>query len=201
MVTYNFIDRTGQVFDRLTVIDRAPNKNGRTTWNCKCSCGNTTSVRGEHLKLGRIRSCGCHAIEVHTKHGLARTVEYKCWQGMKQRCYNKNVPQYKDYGERGITVCGRWQESFSNFIADMGKKPHKSLTIERVDNNKGYSPDNCVWATRSTQVHNRRNSILFTFNNETHCLKEWAKRLNMSYSTVSNRIKRGQSIGEALGID
>lgn len=201
MATYNFIDRTGQVFDRLTVTGRAPNKKGRTMWECVCTCGNTTTIRGEHLRNNATQSCGCIKQEQRTKHDMSRSTEYSTWQGVKDRCINENNKYYKDYGGRGITVCDRWLESFDNFFADMGKKP-RGLTIDRIDNNAGYSPGNCRWATRKQQVDNRRNSILLTIDDETRCLKDWCRHLGVNYTTALSRIKKqGMTVKQALKLE
>lgn len=196
MSTYNFIDRAGQVLGRLTVTEKDPSKK-RTYWLCKCECGNDTTVRGDHLKEGRVTSCGCYSEESHTKHGMSRTKTYHCWQAMKDRCYNKLNKGYKDYGYRGIIVCNSWLESFDNFYKDMGEMP-KGLSIDRMDNNKGYSPENCRWATNKQQVDNRRNVTNTTINGETMCLKDWSRRYSIPYTTVRHRISKGQSIEQAL---
>lgn len=201
MSTYNFIDRTGQVFGRLTVTKRAPNKNGRTMWECLCSCGEITVVRGEHLKNGKIQSCGCYSEESHTKHGKTKTPEYHCWIQIKQRCLNEKDKSFINYGGRGIGICDRWRDSFEFFLFDMGERPTAKHTIERINNDKGYSSDNCKWATRREQVNNRRNTILFTFDGKTQCLKDWCRELDIPYATARNRIKRGQSIKQALKLE
>jgi len=204
MTTYNFIDRTGQVFGRLTVTGRAPNKNGRTMWSCICTCGNEKAIRGEHLKNKASTSCGCFHVELKTKHGESplkkRTTEYQCWANMKDRCSNKGNHHYKNYGGRGVYVCSEWAEDFSVFLSDMGRKPTKDHTIERIDNDKGYSPNNCKWVTRGEQVRNRRNSINFTIDGETMCLKDWCRRYGVAYTTARHRMSRGKSIKEALCI-
>ena len=197
MANYNFIDRTGQVFGRLIVTSRAPNIKGRTFWSCLCECGEVTSVRGEHLKNGATTSCGCYSIESHRKHDMSATTEYKCWQAMKARCLTKTTKQYKDYGGRGITVCSEWIGSFEAFYTDMGECA-KGLTIDRIDNNKGYSPNNCRWATRHDQSRNKRNSKLYTINGITKCLKDWCAEYGKSYSTIRHRLARGISLIDAL---
>lgn len=157
------IDLTGQVFNKLTVIGEGEGKlqtSGQvsSSWICKCDCGNTVDVLITSLRLGRTKSCGCLSKEKvkerSTTHGMYHTRTYKIWSGMKRRCLNKNYDGYEKYGGRGITVCNRWLE-FSNFLEDMGLAP-EDLTLERVDNSKGYSPSNCIWATHTTQSRNRR---------------------------------------------
>ena len=143
-------------FGRLTVIafNKTLKSNGMSMWECKCSCGKSKSVRRDVLLNGEVSSCGCLRREVKTKHGKRKTKVYDVWASMIQRCSNPNSSHYHYYGGRGIGVCERWQE-FKNFYADMGE-PMPGLTIERVNNEKGYSPDNCKWATQMEQNNNSR---------------------------------------------
>lgn len=200
MTTYNFKDITGKKFGRLVPFEKAPNRNGRTFWKCICDCGNVVEVRGEHIRNKATISCGCYSKESHKKHGKAKTPIYNVWQGIKDRCYNKKNPQYKYYGKRGIKMCDRWRYSFENFFNDMGNKPPK-MTIDRIDYDGNYTPENCRWATVMQQVVNRRCVINYTFNGKTQCLKHWCKELNVPYSTALNRINKGKSVAEALCID
>ncbi len=151
-------DLTGQVFDRLTVKSHAGHRGRITLWLCSCSCGNETTVRRDHLIDRTILSCGCLLKLMRVKHGhkpkSGATREYKTWQNMWSRCTNPAVDAYPHYGGRGITVCERWK-SFSLFLSDMGPKP-PGLTIERRNVNGNYNPANCIWATQSVQVSNRR---------------------------------------------
>jgi hypothetical protein len=149
------IDLTGKRFGRLKVISRQVNSSNPVKWLCLCDCGNSHIVDGAKLRSNESRSCGCLKIELQTTHGKSETKEYYIWCAMIQRCENKNNKRYKDYGGRGISVCERWRNSFSNFYSDMGAKPN-GMTLERVNNSKGYSPKNCCWATRETQQRNMR---------------------------------------------
>jgi len=156
-----FKDLSGNIYGRLTAIEfhKRDSIKKNTFWVCKCECGNTLVVNTENLRVGNTKSCGCLQKESVSKanktHGLRNTPEYSAWAALKGRCLNKNNGEYHRYGARGITVCDRWLDSFENFYADMGKKPSSNLSIDRINNNKGYSKENCRWATSSQQARNR----------------------------------------------
>ncbi len=123
----------------------------------------------------------------YIKHGKSKTSEYKSWAGMKERCCRPNHPAYKNYGARGITVCDRWLESFENFLEDMGSKPTAEHSIDRVDNSKGYSPENCKWATNLEQGNNTRRIHFISYKGETKSLRAWARESKVKLSTFSQR--------------
>jgi hypothetical protein len=149
----------GMKFGKLKVISKIPASNGqRCLWNCVCDCGNKTKSRAYNLTHGRSKSCGCankeNLAKRVTTHGMSGNKIYRTWANMLRRCQNKNHPRYSDYGGRNISVCIEWLD-FENFYKDMGEHP-EGLTLDRIDNDKGYSKQNCRWATPKQQAENRR---------------------------------------------
>jgi len=144
----NFIDIEGQTFGRLTVLGFAGRYplNRNAQWFCECVCGTIIKTIGASLRNGHVHSCGCLRLEcvaeANTKHGMSDTSEHRIWVKLRNRCNNPRNDKFADYGGRGITVCARWDD-FANFLADMGERPTPKHTVERIDNNKGYAPDNC----------------------------------------------------------
>jgi hypothetical protein len=160
------IDLTGMRFVRLLVKEKC-GYDGKSLWRCVCDCGNECVVRSPHLRSGKQVSCGClrteKAVARLTKHGQSRankiTRQYQCWSNMRERCNNPNNVRYERYGGRGISVCERWQNSFENFVADMGEMPAK-LTLDRIDPNGNYEPANCRWASYKEQSRNKTNNVV-----------------------------------------
>ena len=197
----------GEKFGRLTVVDYfGKNKHGHNLWNCECECGNHKIVSTGALNSGSVKSCGCLWEEnkkalktrVVKKHGMVDTQEYHAWNGMRQRCYNKNSPKYKNYGARGIKVCDRWLNSFENFFADMGKAP-VGFSIDRIDVNGDYTPENCRWADDVTQCNNRQFNFKVTFNGITETLRYWSEKTGINKSALYLRIhRRGWDVEKAL---
>lgn len=162
-----------------------------------CVCGKENKLTTQELKKNI--SCGCcNKYEHFSTHKLSKTSEYKSWQSMKERCYNSNSPSYKYYGERGITVSESWLNSFEQFINDIGKKPNKNYTLERIDVNKGYSKENCIWASRKNQANNRRTNYYLTYNGITKTRSEWADLIGINVRTLASRCRANKSIKEIL---
>ena len=154
----NFKDISGKRFGSWTVLKRAPNA-GRTRFHCLCDCGNKSIVFSTNLTRGLSSSCkGCSVKNKEAYHGKSQSSTYSIYIQMKERCHNKYHKYFPYYGARGIEVCEHWREGFKNFLSDMGERP-KDLSIDRIENDKGYSKENCRWATKKEQQRNRRNSI------------------------------------------
>ena len=160
---------------------------------CKCECGNTKQIQMSSVLNNITISCGCYCSSINSermkvknkKHGFHGTPEYNIWQSMKKRCLNKNHKSYKDYGARGINICEEWVYSFKNFINDVGLRPTKNHSLDRIDNNKGYFKGNCKYSTKKEQARNMRNNVLFTYRNETRCVSEWCEIFDLSrYKTI-----------------
>lgn len=200
------LNLAGQKFGELTtvkIIGRSVA--GRVLWSCMCSCGSTSVVSTGDLRSGGTRSCGCSKTkfinETRVAHGEARrsfkSPEYRTWSGMLSRCSNPNVQGYKNYGGRGIKVCKRWLK-FENFLADMGRRPSPKHTIEREDNDLGYTPKNCTWLHHSKQSGNRRTNHRLVHSGLSMTITEWAKKLGLTQNLISNRLFRGWSVERAL---
>lgn len=186
----------GQKYGRLTVLSTHKIKGTyRYFAKCQCDCGSEPIyVRVDALRKpeGRsrkpTRSCGCFHKEQVTTHGAWGHPIFKIWSAMMIRCNDPNNKRYPRYGGRGIAVCDRWHD-VKNFIADMSKGYRKGLQIDRINNDKGYSKENCHWVTRTEQARNKSSNVLITFNGETHCLKEWSHLLGITYGTLVERVQ------------
>ena len=191
-----FIDLTGERFGRLTVVSRSDRmtKDHQVQWNCVCDCGTPAIVRGSNLRNGSATSCGCYRYsqlkKSHTTHNKSKTKLMRSWYAMRQRCLDPNSSHYKDYGGRGIKICEEWNDSVS-FIEWAQASGYKDgLTLDRIDVNGNYSPQNCRWATSSEQANNTRRSIIITYNGKTQSLKLWCDELGLNYGTISSRINQ-----------
>ena len=204
----SFIDMVGLPYGRLTVVKLHSQSSQGSIWLCTCLCGERAYVAGYKLRTGHTKSCGCLARETrearvrqNTTHGCNkkhnRTLEYRSWNHMLSRCRNPNVPAYRDYGGRGITVCKRWLK-FENFLADMGLRPTPQHTIERKNNAGNYTPSNCRWATRIEQANNKRNNHLLTAFDRTMTYAQWARETGLDQSLIRYRHKRGLPVERIL---
>jgi hypothetical protein len=181
-------------YGRLTVIGNA--KGG---WLCRCDCGAEKVVRTQALKSGSTQSCGCYQAAVRTRarsHGMTHDPIYRLWVSMMDRCYRSNVPNFRFYGARGITVCERWH-TFQNFHADMGDRP-EGTSLDRIDNSRGYEPENCRWSALTAQSRNTRRNRHLTLNGRTATVAEWSEITGLSPQTIASRLRRGKSVEEAL---
>ena len=198
------IDLTGQRFERLKVLCRAENKGKRVCWTCECKCGKIVVVTGHELKAGDTKSCGCLRKEttsaLNLTHGNSETRLYRIWAGMKTRIMNENSKDYSVYDARGIAICDEWENDFQAFEQwALSNGYTENLTIDRTNNDKGYSPDNCRWIKNNEQSANRRSNHYITHNSQTRTLSQWAKILNINRAALSRRInKLGWSIEKAL---
>lgn len=189
------LDLTNQQFGRLTVIRKHHKRDKwlNVLWECLCECGNTSIVATAELRRpGGRKSCGCLRSEVlketNTKHGLHHTSEYGIWCKIKDRCLNEQSANYVRYGARSITICDDWKESFEVFYRDMGPRPSLEHSIERKDNDKGYSKENCRWATREEQANNRRSNVFYEYKGESKTLAQWCKYFGVKYKVAYYRI-------------
>lgn len=199
---YQKKDLKGKRFGMLEVISFSGIKDGRAWWLCNCDCGNTKMMAGSELSRGRCKSCGClRAIEnkSRAKHGMADTKIYSVYRSMMKRCYLKSSQQYNNYGGRGISVCDEWRFGFENFYDWVQTSGYQEgLSIDRINNNGDYCPENCRWATVQEQGNNRRTNVPVTIRGETHNMYEWAKMSGVSIQTIHYRLNRGLSEDELI---
>jgi len=200
-------DLSGQKFGRLTVVRYHstkvfPSGQSKPQWLCKCDCGESVVVYGAHLRRQSTQSCGCLQREKTSSanriHGKSEHRLYHIWENIRERCNCPTVKNWMDYGGRGITVCERW-DNFQAFYDDMAATYKPGLSIERKDNNKGYSPENCKWATRIEQANNRRTNRLLFFNGQILNESQWSKITGLSRTLISTRLKAGWTIQKTLG--
>lgn len=193
------IDISNQRFGRSVALEYV----GNHRWKCKCDCGNEFLAYSLQLRKGVTQSCGClvreRLIARSTKHGQKGTRLYRIWKGMRNRCGNPAIKDYLNYGGRGIEVCKEWQNDFVPFYEwSISHGYQDTLTIDRIDNDKGYSPDNCRWVDWKYQGRNKRNNYLIEFRGETKSLSEWSEITGINRTTIKNRIERGWSVERAL---
>lgn len=200
------INIAGQRFGRLTVIERVASTKAQAQWRCVCDCGKETVVRSQDLRNGHTKSCGCYGLEVsvsHTPsfstHKESRSRLYRVWIGMKGRCNNCKNKAYSYYGGRGIKVCQDWNESYALFRDwALANGYQENLTIDRIDVNGNYCPENCRWVSMKVQMNNTRANRRITLNGETKTMAEWSESTGLSYETIRNRTIKGKPADEVL---
>lgn len=190
MARAKFFMRTSKIrlmakFGKLTLIRFIEKReSGSGIWECECECGGMTNVQDNNLRSGHTQSCGC----LDRPHGKSMSREYKSWIAVKRRCCDPNNGGYARYGARGIKICEKWINDFPAFYADMGPKPTPKHSIDRIDNEKGYEPGNCRWATMAEQARNKRNTTFLEFNGKRQTLPEWSRELKIHHATLVHRL-------------
>lgn len=203
----NPLDLVGHRFGRLVVLRRDGSYNGKTLWIARCDCGVEATVPSDRLRGRKTRSCGCLSREMtekgrrHFIHGMTGTGLYRIWSGMISRCMNPKSEGYRKYGARGIVVHPPWRV-FVNFmryvIRYLGERPSVEYSIDRIDNDGGYVPGNIRWATISMQQRNKRTNRMLTVRGRTMCITDWAKESGIERTTITQRLRRGWSVEEAV---
>lgn len=207
-------DLTGKSFNHLTAVKFSRMHKAQSFWIFRCSCGELKEVRSSHAISGQIKSCGCSTSEMmaaaKTRHGYwaggAGSPEHSAWTLAKTRCHQPNNQAFKDYGARGITMCSRWRSGegrksgFECFIADMGDRPSPQHSLDRIDNSKGYEPENCRWATKSQQQRNTRSNRIVVFNGQEMCVAEAIEAAGsvIEIDRVVKRLNAGWAVDEAV---
>lgn len=190
-------DLIGQRFGKLVVIKKADwvkTKASGANWLCKCDCGKEKIVASSYLLTGNTKSCGCYSFKWKKNVIRHNSKEHRdlcaVYRNIIRRCYNETYKQYKDYGGRGITMCDEWKNDFEKFFSwAMANGYKKELSIERIDNDGNYEPNNCKWATIDEQSNNKRSCVYIEYNNERHTIKEWSKITGISYQRLQHRFK------------
>jgi hypothetical protein len=204
------LDLIGQRFSRLVVLAHSKTTRSNSVpakvlkfWLCQCDCGLKTEVCTSRLRTGNTRSCGClhrEAAAAKAKamatHGKSNCPTYLSWKSMKERCLNRKLKCYQNYGARGIKICERWM-TFSNFLKDMGERP-VGTTLDRKNTNGNYEPGNCRWLTKRGQSNNRRDNIVLSYGGITATATEWARRAGLKPSCILSRLKNGWSAEDAI---
>lgn len=198
----------GNRYGKLIVIDFSHTENGYSYWKCKCDCGNVKIIRGTYLTQKRraVKSCGCLIKEKAPDnlpkhkcitHNMTGTKFYGVWNSMVMRCHNPESLSYKRYGAKGINVCNRWRK-FENFYCDMFPSYKEGLTIDRIDNSKGYSPENCRWVDMKVQCNNKTSNHTIIYENKEYTLSQASEKFSISYHTLKRRIYNGWSVKKAI---
>ncbi len=192
--------KKGDQFGRWTAISGQGEVQASRV-ECQCDCGQVRLISVSNLRSRKTTSCGCYhrqvVGELNKTHGLSGSPEHKAWKAMRKRCNNKNTNSYASYGGRGISVCERWG-CFENFLSDMGHKPGPGYSLDRIDNDKGYEPDNCRWATFAEQSVNKRDNVMLSCNGKTQTVSQWSKEVGLRRSVIATRLRRGWGVQEAI---
>lgn len=203
---WNFIDLTGRKYNFLTVISFKGRIKKRSLWNCICDCGNTHIVEAYNLKTGQVKSCGCYSSPKakssfyrpnRRTHGLSNHILYSIWNAMQARCRNKNNIAYERYGGRGISLCNKWKK-FIGFYEDMHESYENGLTLERIDVNGNYEPNNCRWATYKEQANNTRKNRVVTYMGITGSVVSVCDKLGIDSRMVHRRLSANWDIQRAF---
>lgn len=198
------IDISGQRFNFLTALRRVgatKDKGQNSLWECRCECGNKKVLQIGSLKNGTTKSCGCMKPKLisasRTTHGITNTDIFRIWQGIRTRCENPRSKSFRRYGGRGIRLCEQWHD-VTAFAADMGERP-PGMSVERIDNDGNYSPENCRWATRREQQNNIRTNTKLTYRGARRTVAEWSRELEIPAYLIYARYKRGWRTDEIFG--
>ena len=197
------IDLSGKKFGRLTVLEKAPSKNKRTMWKCKCDCGKIKDIGAVELTKGSSKSCGCYNLEKLSEratHNMSKTRLYKIWSCMKYRCNSDNYLESKFYKKKGIKLYKPWND-FNNFYEWAKDKYFEGSSIDRIDVNGNYEPNNCRFANNYTQANNKTNNRLYVYKNEKLTIAELSKKYNINYFSLRSRLDKGIDINEAIEIE
>jgi hypothetical protein len=197
-------DKTGQKFGMLTVLSLGENIGPHRAWNCRCDCGNEKLIRDFWLTSGQYKSCGCNQYsglqhKFPKKHGKSQSRVYSIWRGMVRRCTDPDQNGFQNYGGRGIKVCERWM-TFENFYADMGDPPTEFHTLERLNNDGNYEPENCIWSTRSRSARNRRITTRINVEGKSVALEDIADAVGVSSKVLRYHLSKGRTIAQAVAI-
>lgn len=202
--TPTFKNRIGDRYHRLVVVGYLGRYKGEAFWHCKCDCGGESRTKSINLTSGKAKSCGCWARDVNRErmktHGHSCNENkrmYFIWRGMLARCMNEKLVSYPNYGGRGITVCERWMD-FKNFLEDMGERPSKEYSIDRIDVNGNYEPSNCRWADIYTQANNTTRNVIYSHDGYTLTVSQWADKMGLPSNLVHARLSRGWPFEDAI---
>ena len=198
----NTIDNTGLKFGRLTALKYIETRNKRRYWEFLCECGKKVTIPVAQVRSGNTQSCGCLFIDMlksRTKvNAISNHPLYHTWNKMIYRCENTKSKDYATYGAKGVKVCPRWRNNFWFFVEDMGEKPSKKHSLDRIDPRGNYSPENCRWATSITQGNNKRENLYLTYKGEVLSLMEHCRKYNLNYDRVKQRIYLGWRVEDAF---